>query len=261
MAPPLYFLPDVTPDRLVDGRELKARVTDGAKAWKSGALAGFGLDRLIDRPPAEMFVTGVRKGPGERPGLLLCCWPGHAAPPGLGYFPESQSWHAFRREAGDGALWIGLPAERPTPADLARDHQVPGGEVELAGGSWTVPILHSPDGHATVPTAFTVGGNGEWQPEIEPAYRDLWERSGEVWDAVYGSKGSGEIENARLLDFCVDVLAVNYRVDRRLAGLLRLITTETWAEIVDVVLDYSATIDRLKKKRSVKTSSGSGSPD
>ncbi len=176
--------------------------------------------------PSTPDVRQACNGPGNQSGRVL-------ARPGVsgrvGYFPDQQTWIPSENEQ----FWIGWEnGAKPTPADLARDDQIPGEFVEMADGNeWLIPTardFQEVDGFAEWYTLLPQKMQrryGEWiQGDVIDRHRDLWIAAEECWNECLSamSSGSGLLIS---MDCAVTALQTNYHVGFDEVSELGLLTS------------------------------------
>lgn len=222
MPGPLYFLPKLTREQLAPGGRLDRALL---AARRLGEI--FGDVRSL----ADLFAAEVHgRGPDGGSGLLLSASPGLCS----GFQADRQTW----RPVSEALLWIGQSTneEPPGPADLARPSLLEGTAVELADGqSYQVPTLRRPDGHTTLPRALGWDEAGQFQIEISPRYRSLWDESARVHD-LFVNGGNYDLEWA--IDFCLRVLGLNYRVDREVQNQIHLLDSPAIERVLQASIDF-----------------------
>jgi hypothetical protein len=232
MAPPIYFFPKRTLAQVApQGRLLRSLLQDVQldRAW---------CDVEIIPRDASCFESVVA-GPGGASGVMLCAIPPGQTPIRVGYAPEFQEW----TEAIPDKLWIGTDTEHPIePADLARAVQMPGYPVELAGQTWTIPVIRDYLGGTGLPCDWDVGPGGEVTERIAEKYRDLWERWVSVVDIYFDEDdprpaGVFDIPNSEAMARGVDVLSINYRFGQAMQNVLHLIGGDTWTPLLFMSID------------------------
>lgn len=168
----------------------------------------------------------------------------------LRYTPTAQTWHAI---PGTDA-WVGFWNDRPpTPADLARDKQVGGYNVELGDGNqWLCPVARKFDGgECALPARTDVDANGRWiRGALQEKHAQLWETACAYWDGQLNTEDdSFSIEGFEdIRDAALQSLSVNYRLGKAEVVLLDLFKTDEEPQSVLLALvDYPEVI---KKKLS-----------
>lgn len=231
MSAPLYFLPNVYRQHLVQGSRLVAAVIEAR-----GLTSIFGDVVDVQRELSISEITA--SGPGGASGTLLVPLAAGREPPvRLGFKPDFQTWH------DEADFWLGFDREAPPgPEDLAREKQVGGHWLEIAGQRWLVPILRRPDETSEFPTAYRRERDGTLREQVRGEYRALWEAAAELveWFA------SGTINDLvhvkaqfpRLIDWCVRVLAVNYRFDWTLQNHLSILGSHDWPLVLALAIDW-----------------------
>ncbi len=231
MSAPLYFLPGIYRKDLVNGPRLSASILAGR-----GLLGIFGDLENLQTELSLVELTSA--GPGGTSGtLLIPLVPGTEPPLRIGYYPTQQDWH----NQGD-QFWIGLDRESPpTPEDLRRRHVVAHYSMTLGDGhEWLIPVLRRPDGSSELPAAFAFDAAGQLSQRVRPAYRELWEEAGELaeWFVSGHLHELAKTDMPRLVDWCVRILAVNYRFDRVLQSLLGVVGTDDWLTLLAYAIDW-----------------------
>lgn len=241
MSAPLYFLPGVYRQHLVQGSRLVAAVLE---ARGLQAIFGDVTDVLRELSLSEITASG----PGGQSGTMLVpLAPGREPPVRLGYKPDFQTWH------DEGDFWIGFDNESPpAPAELARKKQITGYRMQLGDGQeWVIPILRRPDDSSELPSAFTLAAAGGVSQAVRPQYRALWEASAEIcqWFVEGTLIDAARLRLHELIEWCVRILSVNYRFDRVLQNHLGVIGNEEWASILCYAIDWPTVqaIDSQKK--------------
>ncbi len=149
------------------------------------------------------------------------------------------------RKCGD-THWLGYWKETPpSPEDLKRPKTISGERVTIAGQEWIIPLT-GPRG-INLPSAFDFGDDGKWNPVEDEEYRDLMKLSEEMMDALGDSEYDAVKQMELSLQFCADLLSVNYRVSNREVGMLRLLKTETVRDILQKALGLEL-VEREKKE-------------
>jgi len=247
MAPPIYFFPKTTLGQIApEGRILRS------------ALRERGLERSladveeIQRDASCFGLTGA--GPGGFSGVLLSAIPPGVDPPRIHFKPEFQEWAEVIPEK----LWIGTDTEHPIePADLARKRQHAGYQIELAGQTWTVPVIRNPEGGTGLPQDWNAGGNGDVTETIQAQYQRAWDEFASVVDVFFSEDDSApagvfQMDRGEAMNRCLDVLLINYRFDRREQNLLHLIGSETWQTILSAAVDLFTFWDMFQATQASK---------
>jgi hypothetical protein len=251
MANPLYFFSTVTLDTLLPRGELNR-----------GLLSRYDLDAVLGDVPAGQFsrtdfVKAIIEGTS---GAMLCVNTAGQPPPRFGYFPDFQTWALVRN---DPPLWIGVDREHPpTPEDLARPVRVSGHDVRLADGhTYHVPVIRSPARNTLLPQDMYRGPDGQFQTGIRPDYLPLWERSARVWDMIYGEEDeTREMRYVEILDHCLAILGVNYRVGHAEQAALRLVSTQNdvWEALFAAAVDVPLIEEVLRAEKKTPGPSAPG---
>jgi hypothetical protein len=229
MSAPLYFFPKLTRAELApDGKISPAMLAE------HGDLARALADVTDLGDAAVCELTGG--GPGGSSGCILSALPAEGRPPlRLCYAPDFQTWRQF------GNLWVGVDNEHPiTPADLRRKKLFTGYELELAGQTWTVPVVRDPEGGTGLPRDFVYDDGGAVQERIKTGYLALWEKFAKAVWLFFDPEGPWppRIDLAEGMELCLAALALNYRVGRIEQNLLGLVDSETWTTILAAAVDW-----------------------
>ena len=219
--------------------------------------------------PAEQFSHAPVEaaGPDGQAGLMLTPPQSDGGRTLCGYYPERQTWRACQ------GFWLGFDtADKPGPADLARDETVGGYRVELGGGQeWVVPIARRwPEGTGLTRT-LALDAEGKLGGEILERYRGLWDRATLVWDKFHAAAtATPENEAVELTfnereewDIAVAALSANYKVGPWEVSALGLLDDRTVGLVLNRLIDLPAYMQHrlaelaaAKKKYSSKTAGG-----
>lgn len=241
MACPLYFFPRVRADEVTQDDRLIPAFLE-----KRGVAPAFSGIESVLRQCALFECTG--KGPGGGTGMFLTVIPSGMAPVRLDYKPEFQVW--YERPAG-ADCYVAVDREHPPrPHELAIG-QPKGHEVKLGdGNAWTVPIIRSPvGGRSQMPSDFVYDGNGNLVVARDPATDRLWELAGEVWDHTVDRQNHPLIDAGAIMELALGSLAMNYRVGRVEATILRLFGSANWEHVMEAVLDWPAVEQMLEVQK------------
>lgn len=220
-------------------------------------LARVGLDRTLEdvrRVPDHVIAVDLDRGPDDSRGLLLYPLPTHGDKPAkLGYHADRQTW----RQANQGRCWLGWETDSPpTPADLERRLLVPGYQIEdAAGQAWHVPVLRAVDNpRGRLGVSFSWDDDDQPRIGVDPRFAELWERSARAWDLIDKAttldgatfaQDFGEEDDAFLLTYLLDCLAINYRTNNSVwSGVDR--THPGWLSQSVASLMLNATVDLFK---------------
>ncbi|HMP07665.1 MAG TPA: hypothetical protein PJ982_15045 [Lacipirellulaceae bacterium] len=225
------------------------------------ALAALGLRQVFAAPPAHGRIDG--RTPSGAAGTIFADL-ARLGGRDLAYCAERQTW---LRRGPDDCLWLGYWTDaRPTPADLARDKQLPGDLVELVRGEqWRIPRVLAFAGEqgfaCDLPCYAARTADGQWTngrvlDEYAPAAR-LAER-------LYAGMILAELDRAprlttaELLDATAELLAINYAVGPAELQLLEALPLdERLAEVARAAADWAAFEDWSEKKNAVASRSDS----
>ncbi|MFQ5493764.1 MAG: hypothetical protein ACE5EX_00120 [Phycisphaerae bacterium] len=193
---------------------------------------------LSDRIDGDHFTrtAGATAGPAEGRGVIVS-----RGDHGCAYKPDVQSWSG---PFGPMAVWIGFYRnDRPGPAELARNRQLRGHEVELLDGRrWMVPAA------IYAPSALVIVG-GELVHKPLEVKRRLWGRVEEISEQFFATNGDGGVPWERSLEIAAEALAVNYRVSADSAGemsALELISTDNIGQILEALMDLPRIASELQ---------------
>lgn len=255
MAQPIYFLP-----------HLRKAAADSAPLRKS-VLKERGLaDIFSDLPLEQQPIAELPgRGPGGLPGCLLCYQtPAGDVPRRWGYYPAEQSW----TPVGDGSLlWIGLDSAEPVkPEEIARPRPVRGYSLELAGQTWTIPVIRRPpdaEFQTLLPRAFTRNAAGQQVETVRSAYQHYWDDFRAAAEWCYGGMEPGAFDQDQAVDLAIRALGINYRFGWEEQNVLQVVDSDNYLLILAAAVDlptFEASIDPQKKMNghSVEPSSTPG---
>jgi hypothetical protein len=241
MAPPLYFFPAVTREQLLPDGELNRELLRAADLAETLADVRAGDCSILE-------LSGA--GPGGHSGAILCALPtSQKAPVRLGFYPDFQTWSEFRLTTSSlttdhcplTTLYVGLDKEHPpTPECLCRKRRIDGYEVALGDGhTWTVPIVRDPRGASRMPSRWTYGPARKATTTLRDEYRAVWETWGPVVDFFFDPGGRTELamDVQEALDYCLQVLALNYRLGPCEQCLLDLVGPDNWSTVLAASVD------------------------
>lgn len=124
------------------------------------------------------------------------------------------------------------------PELLKRRKIVTGENLELLDGKvWHCPTIRRLMGVANVPCAYE-RRSGEVTREVVPAYRGIWNASGE-WIRDYLTAGVG-IDEPALFEIAATCIGLNYRVGDEELRLLSLFDYESMKRVLHVAIDFDA---------------------
>jgi len=213
-----YYLPGVTREHVTRDALLNSPLAN--VLWDV-----LGRPALYD---ARIRVFPVHaKGPDGLSGSIVAVMPRGNLPftPGV---RTGQEW--VEVQTADPVYWIGMdPNAVPKPDDLAREHIVPGEEHELGDGRvWVCPTVRRQGFSNGLPATWGVDPKtGDFLASPLPRYQAAWAAAERIFDAQI----SGEITRPEVLELCVKMLGVNYRVGIHEATLLRLFDDTTWEAV------------------------------
>lgn len=231
----------------------------GVKALGPGMLAACGLEgTIIQRCQVRETLAGPEGG-----GMLIsderdCSIESFT-------FSSDQIW--IKRF--DTNSWICASGiHKPTPEQLAREVQIPGVDVELIDGrKWRIPVLRQWKSDndqlqfdPRLPRLISRSPQGWMVGDVIPKYRSIWNLSLKVgqilFDQITGSANKAELDDTQLVDYAVEVLALNYRVDVHVVSAAELLSSEIAGLILRSSLDWDAMRAFLKNRLSRSDLSG-----
>lgn len=210
------------------------------------------LAYAFERPPIAHQV--IANGPDGGAGIVFASGIYHDRSNRIGVYHDQQTW----QQIPGGKIWIGwYRDEMPHPADLLRAKPIPGRDVVLGDGNpWTVPVavafVDGTDGlmhrQVTLPQRMTVGEDGEWTVgDVVAKYAALYDVAKSWWDRDEG------VTIATATDWCCTALATNYKLSATEASVLGLFDTDTYKQILDVVIDFETLVRRQAEKKSERS--------
>ena len=215
----LFFISNYTQKQLINsGSPFSGDVVSTLKALELHDL--FGDVTSIDALSVAEIKTA---GPSGSQGVLLSVGAKGIRPDVARYLPEQQAWKQV-----SSAVWIGTDAgpvsggASPLPERLARENCVVNSfeNVILADGNiWEVPVIREPldaDGNlelteyqqSNLPSVFYRDVDGNWRKDVVERYRDMWQKSRELFDKMMSGEGAYYSE---LITFASQVLGLKYR--------------------------------------------------
>lgn len=220
----------------------------GAQAVTAELLQQHGLTELL---PTSRQSRSTMDGVDGVPGLLLAS--DKTSLDRLVVDKSKQSWSPRFGCSSMVGHWNDDP---PTLDDFRRDQQHDGIAVKLLDGAeWLVPVLREwREDLSWAPTLPRVmqqcAKTGQFLlGAVVPQHRELWETSLQIAHELLEqlrTADAGHIDYARLFNFAIDVLRVNYRVDASIVSHLCLLTPELGATIVRAALDWESFRNHLK---------------
>ena len=225
--------------------------------------AGLGeLLRTDDLQPsfADVVDRGPDGGAGVIAGWIDVRHP--AANPRMGHFPEAQTWEPCKPDASRklpaGRFWLGREAARPPgPEQLARDVQLAGFEHLLADGNlWLAPNI------LLLPHRYALGEDDQEIRVVKASHASIFERGLWCYRAIEAEVRENAPRPGKLLrEYCAEMLALNYRVNREISYWLGLWDDddETWWQFALKTVDWlalQAIENDVKKKAGQPTPPG-----
>lgn len=230
MAPPTYFFPRVTRDRLVKKDRL-----DREFLLDVGLARTFDDITSVQQQCSCVDMTGT--GPSGASGCLLTAMPVSGdAPVRVGYHPKFQTWKAVMADR----VWAGVDNEYPvTPDDIVRRKTRHGYQSEMQGSVWLIPIIRGPGGSTALESDWEWDEEGVVQETVAETWRDMWEAFVSVQEMLF-RHNAVEFEMSRQEggDRCIDAVSINYRFGPVEQNILKLINSDTWLTILMSAVDY-----------------------
>lgn len=202
-------------------------------------LDRLGIADMFSSFPAVRQTAGGKPGPGDKAGCAF-------GPVGkdIGYYPQSQTWIQAQ------GYWLGWKTDDPPgPADLKREQMAAGQEVELGDGNlWHVPKVRIAHGSSELPMVYKRNPlTGELEARLVSKFHGLYQRVVEIFEDLKN------FDWTKLHDLCVDILAVNYRIDVAACYALELMTSTGMVEIFKVASDIEATLKAMESDEEKKS--------
>jgi hypothetical protein len=200
------------------------------------------IDKRFEGCRYERRVLG--QGPSATPGMIYAGRTYRDV--SFGYYPQSQTW----RQAGK--VWVGAATDSlPSPADLQREHVLPGTPVRLAGRDWLIPTARTWNEEGTysvaLPRKAEITADGEWaMGDIIERYQSLWQACCKYWD-WYTNEAA--CTNADLFDMACDALSSQYSVGKMECVMLGLIDQESCHLVMRAVCDLQSLESILAQKK------------
>jgi hypothetical protein len=226
----LYFIPHLTyaevrPQHVRDAGlgEIFADLITTQAAFQSGLQ----IRNVIGGGPGNL--SGVILAPADPSGATVAL---------IGFFPDCQHW------TDCGRYWLGRSdvGALPGPEDLRRAVVFPGYDVTLGDGQvWTVPIVRKSGRYAALPRSLGLNDAGEFVQEVLPEFAAAWQASKTMFDHLF----QGTLPWPEAFDLAVGALALNYRLGRREASLLKLLTTQNYLSVFEAVCDWPKVTELL----------------
>lgn len=218
---PIYFFPGIEAKDLT--REFL--INQGPAAALRDLL-------VSDHAAKQILNANVKIGPSGSSGTLAAASPGDSAPE-IMFKPDRQRWVKF------GAYWIGFFTDnRPTPAELQRNDQIPGYLEPLADGAlWNCPTIRIPysdQPKMMIPRKFGVDDDGNRLVEPLDEYQTAWETSGKIWDVIV-SQCEFDLDDG--IAWAAEMLSINYRLSLNECLLLDLLNEQNWERIFVAACD------------------------
>lgn len=229
---------------------------------------------FFDRSAATQcgFAARPGAGPGGREGTLLSAVP--AVPEGREFDPvefdsscrqtdeptqwegDRQKWLEVQKPDGTTAYFIGWnKCDKPKPADVQRANQVDGHALKLEDGhEWLIPVVGPV--RTRLPMSFRKAANGEMRATVTKKFRDIFERSQKVGEAI--EDGTLTVGDAWV--FAVDLLSINYRIGAYEAGAdcLDVVTTNNLNAILHIALGQADLEKELEVKKNADATARGG---
>jgi hypothetical protein len=237
----LYFVPNVARDAMTKDSLIKAGLGDVLRDRLSpNDLCGQG----------RLAISHVTNGPGGHSGVILYPMTSDEMrtdedrpPLVVGYYPDKQTWESAGRYS---VGW--MPGEMPTEEGLRRDLIIDGWDNQLADGRrWACPTIRLQAGKSNLPDVWGVK-NGQFVSRVKPDWAWAWDLSGEIWDYFQHEK---DIPYPTAFEWCVKLLAMNYRLGPVEVGALGLIGNQDFQNILLAAVNgpFLEMIREAEKKR------------
>jgi len=237
------------------------------------ALVDAGVGHLVEDLDQEQTALAVilgdvvQHGPDGGGGCCLALKTSSGElPERFGVHLDQQTWHAPL--CGD--VWLGtVNGHPPAPADIQRPSAIGGRTPKLEDGQkWAVPTLRRPSGDSDLPSGYRLSGDGSVEKVLSGRWRQLWDESAEVLEHFLALEReepgplSGDAAIPRVLQFCVDCLAINYRFSMLEQNVLLPVGSHTWFWLLMVAVDYPAWMkaDEEKKTADVEPGTAADAP-
>lgn len=187
------------------------------------------------------------RGPDQGPGMLFT-WRGELP----AYVPGALQWKPAKADPDKGLaagrFWWGIdPQNPPSPDDLQREKLFSGEALKLGNREWLMPNCMK------LPHDFILGDDGREKRDVQLEYRAIYDRCMWAFNAAKAYVTERvmvpELECRR---YCLELLALNYRIFRDLAAELRLFNDENWFPAMIATVDFNTLIQietEVKKKR------------
>ena len=232
----------------------------------AAALASVGLEQLLAEGDPQPDASEVLdNGPDGGAGVLFAWRHGdpRTDPP---MNVDGQTWTPAKpnpeRDLAADRFWIGTDPDRPvTPDDIARPHPMAGTFRPLADGQvWRIPQARF------LPHPHGLDDEGRFARRVDPRYEKFWTDSEihaakffEAFDAADALRElkpdltPEQLEVTITIEetwqYCIDALAMNYRLNADLVDHLGLLDDATMQDIVMVTINLPALSDiRAQKK-------------
>ncbi len=204
----------------------------GARGEALDERAALGLDESLGR--ANVSARELALGPDGGAGILL-------ARGDVSYRPEMQEWEEI------AGAWLGRWKDVPIPPeDLLRPEPVGGWPVRLDDGNdWLVPVAIPQSDVCALPRVYRLEPDGSTREEVPAKYQALVKAAGKITAAMRAGLEAAtssrvEVEIPEPFDTAVEALRVNYRLGRREASFLGILTTENYMKVFAALVDWEA---------------------
>lgn len=190
------------------------------------------------------------RGPDQGPGMLFT-WRGCLP----AYVPGALQWKPAKADPDKGLaagrFWWGIdPKSPPTPEDLKRNVQLAGEKLDLGAGQWLVPNCMK------LPHKFILDDSGAEAREVIEDFRPVYDRCQWAFNLAKSVlTDRADLPEAECRRYCIEMLALNYRVFRDLVYELGLLTDANWFPLLARTTDFYALIEieaDIKKKRALE---------
>lgn len=140
-------------------------------------------------------------------------------------------------------LFIGIDKDDPPkPHEMARKKQFSGYFHE----EWMIPIIRRPDDTTELPCSFRFYNVGR-KEVIHDKYRDVYDRFGKVADWFVNNKfNTDEFDKWEAVEMAIAAIGVNYRFSKLEQTVLDIVTTEDFATLLGMAIDFFAYVRKNK---------------
>ena len=214
-------------------------------------IVALGLGHVFDD---YTIGRGVSHGPDATQGHVFCL---DSSASHFKFAADKQTWS----QMGKDGPWLGYWNDaKPTPVELARDHQIDGEWMRFEDGNlWHIPFARQfvvEDGEiwssCKLPQRFTLNDDGEWiTGGIKPRYQQLWDLIEGYESAIANGDTTGGMVSfifEPINELAVVGVQANYRVSKYELDALGVFDGETRDRIIDVLRDNKTWLSWAQKK-------------